>query len=151
MSFRNLFGKPATVRYPTEPIIYKPMTKGHVVNDIKACILCSICEKKCPAQAIVVDKPGETWAIDRFRCVQCKTCVRECPKDALSMDIHYAPSATEKSIDVVKKPELTPEEKAAKEAKEREKAERVAAAKAKKAAKDAAKAAADADAEAASE
>jgi len=136
MSFSNLFSKPVTKLYPTEKPVFTPMTKGRVIIDIKTCILCSICQRKCPADAIRVDKPAQTWEIDPFACVQCYTCVRECPKDSLTMLADYAPSATKKHVIVEKKPELTPEEKAAKEAADKEKAERIAAARAKKVAKD---------------
>jgi formate hydrogenlyase subunit 6/NADH:ubiquinone oxidoreductase subunit I len=138
MSFRNLFHKPVTKLYPTEQPVYTPMTKGHIVNDIKTCILCSICDKKCPADAITVDKAAETWTINPFACVQCYTCVRGCPKDSLTMLADYIPSAVAKFNVEVKKPELSPEEKAAKEAADAEKAAKIAAAKAKRAAKEAA-------------
>jgi formate hydrogenlyase subunit 6/NADH:ubiquinone oxidoreductase subunit I len=121
--------------YPVVPPAYTPRSKGHVVNDIKECILCGICEKRCPTSAIIVDKPAETWTIDPFRCVQCLTCVRACPKACLHMDNNYTRPNTSMYTHTEKKPELTPEEKAAKEAKEREKAERIAAAKAVKEAK----------------
>ncbi|MDR2492445.1 MAG: 4Fe-4S binding protein [Coriobacteriales bacterium] len=105
MSMRNLFSKPATRRYPTEAPSFAPMTKGHVVNDIALCILCGICVKKCPADALVVDKPAGTWAIDPFACVQCYTCVRACPKDSLSMLPDYTKAAVGKSVHVEKKPQ----------------------------------------------
>jgi ech hydrogenase subunit F len=142
MSLRNLFGKPATKMYPTVAPTYTKRTKGQVVCDIKKCILCSICEKRCPTHALAVSKPDETWIIDRFSCIQCLSCVRNCPQKCLSMEPDYAKPATAKSLITVKKPELTPEEKAAKAAAEKEKAERIAKAKAAKAAKDAAAAAA---------
>ena len=140
MSFRNLFKKPATKLYPIVKPVYTPMTKGRVGCDIETCILCGICEKKCPALAISVEKDAETWTLDGFACVQCYTCVRACPKDSLSMLADYTPASTEKVLSVVKKPELTPEEKAAKEAADAEKAARIAAAQEKMAAKKAAKA-----------
>jgi hypothetical protein len=54
------------------------------------------------------------------------------------MDPHYTPASATMSTLTEKKPELTPEEKAAKEAADKAKAEKIAAAKAAKAAKDAA-------------
>jgi formate hydrogenlyase subunit 6/NADH:ubiquinone oxidoreductase subunit I len=108
------------------------MTRGKVINDIKLCILCGICVKKCPGTAIEVDKKAETWTLNPFSCVQCNTCVRECPKSSLTMEIDYTKPSVTKDLIVLKKPELTPEEKAEKEAKEKAKAERAAAAKAKK-------------------
>ena len=79
--------------------------KGHVVNDVDRCILCGICQKRCPCAAIVVDKPARTWTIDRFRCVQCGSCVRECPKDCLTMEPTYTPPATSKHVDSFEVPE----------------------------------------------
>jgi formate hydrogenlyase subunit 6/NADH:ubiquinone oxidoreductase subunit I len=133
MSLKNLFRKPATRLYPIQKPSYFAMTKGRVVNDIKICILCGICEKKCPAGALIVDKPGETWTLDPFACVQCYTCVRTCPKQSLTMLADYTPAAPARVARVEKKPELTPEEKAAKEAAEAARAAKIAAAKAKKA------------------
>jgi formate hydrogenlyase subunit 6/NADH:ubiquinone oxidoreductase subunit I len=104
MSLRNLLGKPATKMYPTVVPQYHARTKGHVVIDIETCILCSICEKKCPALAIIVDKPAGTWTIDPFACVQCLTCIRACPKDSLTMDTAYAPAATAMWTHVEHKP-----------------------------------------------
>jgi ech hydrogenase subunit F len=112
------------------------MTKGHVVNDIEVCILCGICEKKCPSLAITVDKPAETWIIDPFACIQCYSCIRTCPKDCLTMLPQYTGASTEKCSRSITKPELSPEDKAAQEIAAREKEARIAAAKAAKAAKD---------------
>jgi formate hydrogenlyase subunit 6/NADH:ubiquinone oxidoreductase subunit I len=110
MSFRNLFSKPATKMYPVAQPTYYAMTKGSVVNDIEACILCSICAKKCPAGAIEVDKPAGTWTLDPFACVQCYTCIRACPKDSLSMLAAYTPPATAKHSHTETKPPAEPKE-----------------------------------------
>ncbi len=104
MTLKNLISKPATKRYPVEPQVYTAMTKGHISNDIELCILCSICMKKCPATAIIVDKPAGTWEINPFSCVQCYACVRVCPKNSLTMLPDYAPVATSKSSIVLTKP-----------------------------------------------
>ena len=45
--------------------------------------------KKCPSDAIEVDRKAKTWAIDRLRCVICGACVEVCPKKCLSMDTAY--------------------------------------------------------------
>ncbi len=58
------------------PVEQKPPPRGPqgpCDNDVDACILCGICAKRCPCDAIAVDKPARTWSIDRFRCVQCGT------------------------------------------------------------------------------
>ena len=76
-----------------------------MTNNVDACILCGICMKRCPCDAITVDKPARMWSINRFRCVQCGTCVRECPKQCLAMEPTYTPPATEKRSDVFEVPE----------------------------------------------
>jgi ech hydrogenase subunit F len=73
------------------------MTKGRINNDIDLCILCGICEKKCPAAAIRVDKSESTWVLDPFSCVQCYSCIRACPKKSLSMEAQYTAPVTEKA------------------------------------------------------
>jgi ech hydrogenase subunit F len=110
MSLRNLVHKPATKMYPTVPLVPKERTKGHVVNDIETCILCGICQKRCPTLAITVDKPNRTWTIDPFACVQCKTCVRACPKKSLTMDNNYIKPSAKKYTHTEHKPEEQPAE-----------------------------------------
>ena len=104
MTLRSLFGKPETVLYPVQTRPMPEGLKGHVSNNIEECILCGICQKRCPCGAIAVDKAARTWTIDRFRCVQCGNCVRECPKACLSMKPAYAPPSTKKHVDVFNVP-----------------------------------------------
>ncbi|BAK44528.1 4Fe-4S binding protein [Eggerthella sp. YY7918] len=118
MTFGSMFKKPETILYP---VVTKEMPaglKGHIVNDVDLCILCGICQKRCPTGALHVDKPARTWSIDRFRCVQCGSCVRECPKDSLAMEPTYTPPATHKHIDTFDVPEAPKREKAVKAADE---------------------------------
>ena len=49
------------------------------------CVYCTLCAKKCPAEAITVDRPNKTWEIDRDKCSACGLCISACPKKALSM------------------------------------------------------------------
>lgn len=133
MTFGSLFKEPETIQYPVQTRFVPEGLKGHIANDIDACILCGICQKRCPTDAIVVDKPGLTWSIDRFRCIQCGSCVRECPEKCLTMETTYAAAAAKKSIVVINKPE----DLEAKAAKEAEKAARVKAAMEAKAAREA--------------
>jgi len=130
ISLKGMFSKPATKMYPTVVPEYFDRTAGHVENtDIKGCIMCGICSKRCPTSCITVDKDSGVWSINPFDCVSCGSCVRECPKDCLVMFNVYTAPATSKEPVVVKKPELTPEEKAAKAKADAEKAERIKAAK----------------------
>lgn len=114
MTLGSIFKKPETIQYPTQTKAMPEGLKGHVENDIDACILCGICQKRCPTGAITVDKPAGTWAINRFRCVQCGSCVRECPKSCLRMEPTYAPPATSKSVVVVSKETSTDDKNDAK-------------------------------------
>ncbi|OUO91463.1 4Fe-4S ferredoxin [Gordonibacter sp. An230] len=99
MTLGGLFKEPETIQYPSQTKTPPPGLKGHVSNDVTACILCGICQRRCPCGAIEVDKAARAWKIDRFRCVQCGSCVRECPKSCLSMEPSYAPPATKKRTD----------------------------------------------------
>ena len=86
MTFGSLFKKPETVLYPMQKKEPPRGLKGHVVVDVDTCILCSLCQKRCPCGAIEVDKKARKWTIDHFRCVQCASCVYECPKGSLTME-----------------------------------------------------------------
>ena len=105
MTLGSLFKKPETIQYPAQTKTPPAGLKGHIANDESTCILCGICQKRCPADAIVVDKAARTWTIDRFRCVQCGSCARECPKHCLTMEPNYAPAARTKAPDVVTVPD----------------------------------------------
>ena len=87
MTLRSLFSKPATVQYPFEKREPYPAMRGHVVNDIDECILCGLCTRACPVQALAVNRKEGTWTINPYRCIQCGYCIRECPRDSLSMGL----------------------------------------------------------------
>ena len=137
MTLASIFKKPETIQYPAQTRFVPEGLKGHIENTIDDCIFCSICQNKCPAAAIVVDKAARTWSIDVFRCVQCGSCVRACPQKCLRMDPSYAPVAVSKSIRILQKAEISEEEENAKAAKEAEKAAKIKAALENKAAREA--------------
>lgn len=105
MTLGSLFKKPETVLYPVEKKEVPAGLKGHIVNDVDVCILCGICQRRCPCAAIVVEKPNRKWTIDKFRCVQCGTCVLECPKHCLSMEPGWPAPSKEMYIESVDVPE----------------------------------------------
>ncbi len=133
MTLKSLFKKAPTRKYPYE--IREPFerTRGRIrMADIKSCILCGLCARKCPAYAIEVDKEQQTWTYYPHKCIYCDSCVRSCPKSCLTMEHKYASVVTKLEPEVYKKPPLTPEEQAEKERKDAEKkAKREAALKAK--------------------
>lgn len=136
MTLRSLFKKPETVMYPIAEPEHPAAMKGLIECDLHDCIMCSICQKRCPTGAISVDKEHGTWSIDRFACIQCGSCVRECPKSCLSMNPVLVHPSAKKRIETFEKPELTEDEQAELKRKEEEKAARIKAAKEVKAARD---------------
>jgi ech hydrogenase subunit F len=96
---RNLVHGPATRRYPAVPQRPCPITRGHVTIDPARCISCGLCMRRCPAQAIRVDKAEKVWEIDRFRCIACDACVEACPAKCLIMETDYIQPVTERTIE----------------------------------------------------
>jgi ech hydrogenase subunit F len=112
-ALKNLVSAPATRQYPQQPRVYQQRTRGHIQVDMNTCILCGLCSKKCPANAITVDRAGRTWSIERFGCIQCGYCVESCPKKSLSMQQAYTDPNAKKSVDTYEKAPEPPKEPAA--------------------------------------
>lgn len=87
---KSLFRSPSTRRYPF--VVREPFaaTRGGVDVDPDTCILCMLCQKKCPTGAITVNRPGRTWAIRRVNCIACGACVECCPKKSIAMHPQWA-------------------------------------------------------------
>lgn len=113
VALQSLLKKPATVPYPAARKPVYAATRGRIAIEEAKCILCLICDKKCPTGAIKVDRAGKTWAIDRLRCIQCNFCVEVCPKKCLAMENMYSAPVTGKQTDVVQVPYSPPPPKAA--------------------------------------
>jgi ech hydrogenase subunit F len=88
-AFFNLFKKPATLMYPFKPRIPFEATRGHISIEFEKCIHCTICAKKCPSDAINVDRQNKVWEIEHLRCIACGACVEACPKQCLVMNKQY--------------------------------------------------------------
>jgi formate hydrogenlyase subunit 6/NADH:ubiquinone oxidoreductase subunit I len=102
---RSLFKKPATLMYPVVPRAWQELTRGSIGIDEASCILCGICAKKCPTNAIAVSRTERIWAIERMQCIQCGNCVDTCPKKCLLMLPEYTAPDTVKILDSVSVPE----------------------------------------------
>lgn len=113
VALRGLFQKPATAMYPTVPRVYDAATRGHIRIDVEHCTLCSLCVKKCPTDAIAVDRTAKTWTISRMRCIQCGACVEGCPKHCLSLANTYSPPSPTKTMDAFNVPYTPPARKPA--------------------------------------
>lgn len=102
IALKNLFSKPATSNYPFEPAVYPERSRGHIEIDIDDCIMCGMCQRKCPSSAITVDRANKTWSIERMGCVQCENCVAGCPKKCLHIKPGYTDPSAEKTVDTFK-------------------------------------------------
>jgi ech hydrogenase subunit F len=101
----SLFKKTACEMYPVKPARFYKNSRGSVQLDAPKCILCTLCEKRCPAGAIKVDRNGATWEIDRTKCIICNECVDCCRRPvALSMDNQYTTPSFDKVIDKIDVP-----------------------------------------------
>lgn len=100
---RNFFNKPATRLYKVlerEPF---DRTRGRIYFNGDSCIYCSLCQRKCPADAIEVDRGEKLWQLNAFRCIICGECVNACPKKCISISNERRHSAYNKKIIAVKK------------------------------------------------
>ncbi len=107
---RNVFGGPATRRYPAEPAKRYDLTRGRLVFEPENCRLCRICMLRCPTQAIVVERKERTWEIDHFRCITCGNCVDLCPANVLHLEpVYREPEADRPAKEFHRIPEPPPE------------------------------------------
>ena len=97
---KNLFSKPDTRLYPVEERILYPKVRGHVEFNSDKCIFCTLCAKRCPADAIEVDRDSKTLTFQPFRCIVCAACVEGCPKDAIAVVEKWHAPEYEKTSEV---------------------------------------------------
>lgn len=91
--FKNMSSKPATRQYPKEVRASFKDTRGHIDINIDNCIFCGICSKKCPSNALTVDRNEKSWEIDPFKCIICNVCEEACPKKCIINHESYNTSA----------------------------------------------------------
>ncbi len=61
----------------------QPRGDGKPTQDPNKCVYCTICAKKCPGEALTVDRKEKIWKLDEDKCVACGTCADVCPKQAI--------------------------------------------------------------------
>ncbi len=108
IALKNLFSKPVTRNYPELSAKSNSASRGSVQIDIEQCVFCGLCMRRCPSEAITVDRTQKTWAIQRMGCVQCADCVSNCPKKCLSMNPRYTPPSSVKTVDTYQKEQPVP-------------------------------------------
>lgn len=101
--FKNFASKPATRLYPLSTREPFERTRGRIYFNPENCIYCGICQKKCPADAIAVDRLKGSWELNAFRCIVCGECVTSCPKKCVEMTNQRRSSSNiKKTISIVK-------------------------------------------------
>jgi len=93
--------RPYTSRYPFEPRQPIPGSRGSLGINLTACTYCTLCAKRCPTQAIEVDRAARRWTIDRLRCITCNYCVEVCPKGCLVLNTAHGKPTVTKDREVV--------------------------------------------------
>jgi ech hydrogenase subunit F len=91
--FKSVFHGPYTEKYPLVKKDTFKNTRGKIQINISECIFCGLCQRRCPTEAIKVEREKSLWTIDRLKCIQCNYCCEACPKKCLHMENQYtAPS-----------------------------------------------------------
>ncbi len=95
LALKWALSKPATCQYPFMPRAITPGSRGRLAFNKANCVYCTVCAKKCPTGALVVNRAQKKWAIDRLRCISCGYCVEACPKKSLELTgAHESPTVT---------------------------------------------------------
>jgi formate hydrogenlyase subunit 6/NADH:ubiquinone oxidoreductase subunit I len=94
---KNLGSKPATRMYPHEKRETFKNSRGQISGiEIDKCIFCGICARKCPSDALSVNKAEKSWEIDPFKCIICGVCNEVCPKKCITMSEQHKTSSYKK-------------------------------------------------------
>lgn len=116
ITFKHIFMKKATVKYPEQKREIAPVYRGqHVLKIDEAgaerCTACGLCAVACPAEAITMtaaerkkgeehlyreEKYASVYEINMLRCIFCGLCEEACPKEAIFLTDRIVPSSFER-------------------------------------------------------
>jgi NADH-quinone oxidoreductase subunit I len=107
----NLASRPATVRYPAEPVPVPEGFRGRIAIRDEVCVGCSVCAVVCPTECIDM-VPGEREVevkgrkivrkkrpeVHLFACIRCGLCEEFCPTEpkAIYLTKAFAGAGTDK-------------------------------------------------------
>jgi NADH-quinone oxidoreductase subunit I len=126
ITFRHMFKKPPTIKYPEETRPFSAVFRGlHVLNrdeeGRERCTACGLCAVACPAEAITMEaaerkadevnlyreeKYAARYEINMLRCIFCGLCEEACPKDAIYLSETFTPSDFARKNFIYKKEDL---------------------------------------------
>lgn len=100
----NITHRPATRVTAREPFAD---ARGRLTIDIENCIFCGMCQRRCPAGALAVDRAAKDWQLDPFACIICGYCVDACPKKCLHLTNAWRTSAPGKATELAHQEPVT--------------------------------------------
>jgi ech hydrogenase subunit F len=99
LALKWAFSAPPTTRYPFAPRRVLPGSRGQLAFDRSTCVFCTVCARKCPTGALLVNRAKKTWGIDRLLCITCGACVEACPKKSLELSTGHGSATVTKDLE----------------------------------------------------